>query len=351
MKKMMTFASLCLLFGVTACSPDPEALYKKGLEATGDEKIDYLSQAAELGHAKAQYCLGEYYGEISRGNEKLFEQAIVWYRKAAEQGHVDAQYSLGSLYKVGYGIEKDLEQAAVWFTKAADQGHERAQRALESIKKDLRIFTITKNAEKGDVNAQYELAEHYANKRAMLRIRLGDKHFKEYNLFNDTDSYRKKDLKQAVEWYRKAAEQGHSDAQYMLGRCYEEGMSFAGIKKDFEQAANWYRKAAEQGHASAQTVLGECYCDGMGVEEDVIQGIEWYRKAAEQNHLQALIKLSSCYKWGKGVEIDFKKSKEFTDKAKAVYNELVTLYRQADDKGDLETIWRLYDLLDVYNLK
>lgn len=53
----------------------------------------------------------------------------------------------------------------------------------------------------------------------------------------------------AVEWYRKAAEQGDADAEYAMGLCYEEG---TGVEQDFAQAAMWYEKAAQQGHADAQ---------------------------------------------------------------------------------------------------
>ena len=59
-----------------------------------------------------------------------------------------------------------------------------------------------------------------------------------------------------MKWYRKAAEQGHADAQNNLGLCYQYGK---GVAKDYAEAVKWYRKAAEQGHARAQCNLGYCY--------------------------------------------------------------------------------------------
>ena len=53
----------------------------------------------------------------------------------------------------------------------------------------------------------------------------------------------------AVEWYRKAAEQGHDDAQFRLGTMYEDGW---GVDKNISTALEWYRKAAEQGDDDAQ---------------------------------------------------------------------------------------------------
>lgn len=56
----------------------------------------------------------------------------------------------------------------------------------------------------------------------------------------------------AVKLYRKAAEQGNTDAQFRLGMCYEGGR---GVAKDETEAIIWYRKAAERGYAVAQSVL------------------------------------------------------------------------------------------------
>ena len=55
-----------------------------------------------------------------------------------------------------------------------------------------------------------------------------------------------------------------------------------GVDEDDQQAVLWYRKAAEQGHADAQYRLGSMYDQGKGVDEDDQQAVLWYRRAAEQ---------------------------------------------------------------------
>jgi TPR repeat protein len=55
-----------------------------------------------------------------------------------------------------------------------------------------------------------------------------------------------------VRWFRKAAEQGHTDAQNNLGGMYAEGR---GVPQDDAEAVRWFRKAAEQGHTDAQKNL------------------------------------------------------------------------------------------------
>ena len=55
-----------------------------------------------------------------------------------------------------------------------------------------------------------------------------------------------------------------------------------GVRQDDAQAVQWYRKAAEQGYAQAQFNLGNMYVDGRGARQDYAQAVHWYRKAAEQ---------------------------------------------------------------------
>jgi len=89
------------------------------------------------------------------------------------------------------------------------------------------------------------------------------------------------DYAQADAWYRKAAEQGHSGAQYTIGVNYDLG---DGVMQDYAQAAFWYRKAAERGNPNAQQCLGQLYESGEGVPQDYVQAEYWYRKAAEQGN-------------------------------------------------------------------
>ena len=92
---------------------------------------------------------------------------------------------------------------------------------------------------------------------------------------------------EAVQWFRKAAEQGHSlRPKYNLGAtCTGTGR---GVPQDDGEAVQWFRKAAEQGLAKAQYNLGFMYAQGRGVPQDDGEAVQWYRKAAEQGDAHAL---------------------------------------------------------------
>jgi len=84
---------------------------------------------------------------------------------------------------------------------------------------------LTKSAEMGFVRAQAELAKIYAQG------------------MDTPGTDIKKDDQKAFFWFQKAAEQGHAASQMNLADLYAQGR---GTDQDYKQAIDWYRKAAEQ---------------------------------------------------------------------------------------------------------
>lgn len=101
--------------------------------APGIENIAHYQQAAESGHAEAQFRLAVQYlfGSYSQPSESETQEwlrlSVEWFRKAAEQGHAEAQCNLGVRYFCGQGVEASDSEAAKWYRKAAEQGHAQAQ--------------------------------------------------------------------------------------------------------------------------------------------------------------------------------------------------------------------------------
>jgi len=150
------------------------------------------------------------------------------------------------------------------------------------------------------------------------------------NKYRDGDGV-PKDEKKKFYWYAKAAEQGHVQAQTLIGGAYVVGVVEADIPKDLEKAKYWYTKAAEQGNVKAQTILGEFY-DLIG---DTINAMHWYAKAAEQGDVNAQFNLGHGYSNGEGVPKDLQK---------AVY-----WYTEAAKQGNGKAKYNLH-ILDKENI-
>ena len=89
-----------------------------------------------------------------------------------------------------------------------------------------------------------------------------------------------------------AAEQGDSNAMYLIGYCYCWGQ---GTRTNRKRAVTWWSKAAKQGHVEAQYWLGACYEAGLGVPEDAETALKWLRKSAESGNQSAQIKIVFHY--------------------------------------------------------
>ena len=59
---------------------------------------------------------------------------------------------------------------------------------------------------------------------------------------------------------------------------YDNGQ---GVAQDHEEAVNWYRKAANQGVALAQDNLGLMYAKGLGVAKNYVIAYALFNTAAE----------------------------------------------------------------------
>ncbi|WP_425537015.1 tetratricopeptide repeat protein, partial [Klebsiella pneumoniae] len=49
-----------------------------------------------------------------------------------------------------------------------------------------------------------------------------------------------------------------------------------GVKQNKQTAVEWYRKAADQGDATAQYYLGVAYATGKGVKQNNQAAVQWY---------------------------------------------------------------------------
>lgn len=74
------------------------------------------------------------------------------------------------------------------------------------------------------------------------------------------------------------ARQGDTDSQYKLAEAYRMGTD--GLSRSDKSAIDWYIKAGNQGHANAQTTMGMYYREGFSVPKNYFKAMEWNLKAA-----------------------------------------------------------------------
>jgi TPR repeat protein len=327
----------------------PDFMYFKGMiylmQGNQKEAVHWFKKAADLGDQNGLLYLGYAYlngdGDITQDPVRAFE----CFMKSASLGNSEAENMLGVSYENGQGTELDEELALYWYQEAAKHNNPSAQNNLANCFKygwlglDVdpeKAFELYKKAaEKGIVDAMFEVAEFY-NASPLTAHK-------------------------SVEWYKKAADAGHGDAMFELAQKYESGWN---VKQDSAKAQEYYEKAivagservenhereqevlyrswldetgqqfredtpeevygsfinslrdnAQKGDALAQKLLGDCYFFGHGVNENYSEAAEWTRKAAQQGNAYAQFDLAVMLDSGNGVDSDSVEANKWYKKA------------------------------------
>jgi uncharacterized protein len=160
--------------------------------------------------------------------------AIPLYQSLANAGNLEAQKRLGFFYEIGWGFQRDWIEAAKWFGKAADAGDADAAGSLSFLGRNW-LFMY----EKASDATVYSLVERAAREGyAVAQYSLGVMNY----TFEDSFSHvRRKNLPEALAWYRRAAAQGDVDSQVALALAYESG---TGVPQDYVEAHKWLNLAA-----------------------------------------------------------------------------------------------------------
>jgi TPR repeat protein len=180
------------------------------------------------------------------------------WRPYIAQDDVEAQFRLAYyylFYSFDEGPQKRGEMEKLLRT-AAERAHPDAVYWLSHLypKEAERDSLLLRAGELGSLDGQRDLGALYAT---------GD-------WTGPHDSVR------AVGWYRRAADQGHADAQYNLGFMYLLG---EGVPSDPKEGLRWLLCAADQGDKSSFRLLADLYRDGhYGVPSDPAEAERWDKR-------------------------------------------------------------------------
>lgn len=231
---------------------------------------------------------------------------------------------LGFCHEFGIGVSVDYPKAIEYYLKAGNDGEILAQARLacignkrypgaQLVEIDWKYWKKTLNAE----NPAGKLVECLLKYKesAIVQFCLGNCYLIGLGTKNDH--------KEAIYWYRQAANQGFASAQFSLGNCFLFGL---GTEKEPKASIHWYSLAASQGDSSAQFELGYLYKMGIGTSVDLEAAARWYHLAALQNHSSAQLNYGNMLFEGKGVQKNEAQAVEWFHKAD-LQNNVVSWYR------------------------
>src|SRR5262249_54171360 len=108
-----------------------------------------------------------------------------------------------------------------------------------------------------------------------------------------------RNYEQAIDLFKRAAQQNHPLAMYNLGLHYRDGI---GVPRDVGQAAEWFARAAGAGLVSAMIENGLALATGRGQPaggQNPRRAVEWLQRAADAGSLRAVYLLGFIYENGR----------------------------------------------------
>ena len=186
---------------------------KKKKFLDGAWKIPVFILVAAVGVFVSEAIKKYYYEPMGIKTETLGGSATVsMHLEQAEAGDAAAQLQVAHYYEVGLGVKQNRTAAMRWYRKSASQGNPDAVRHVARlIMDDLGVA--------------------------------------------DDEAWRTRFYKIMI-----SAQEGDSEAQYLLGTFYSEGK---GIRRDLSRAKAWLEKSALQGSAKSQALLEKLKTDGL----------------------------------------------------------------------------------------
>ena len=342
--------------------------YENGYVKTDIQKaIEYYTKASDLGSAAAARSLGELYyfnKPIEDSEIANVKNALKYYERAFYLGDVQIVKKIGFIYLNKEEL-KDVQKAIEWHEKGLSLGDHSLNFDLAYVYLNDRF--VPHDYEKGlayladgvkhnDPESLYMQARiyeegwygiepderkyvHYLKKAASLcqddaLLDLGYYYYKKGKYDDALDCFassdlnvvglywamatiyeaKKKDYKNALFYYRMAAEMNMPDAIERMAEAYLGDE--LGLEKDEKTAIKLFKRAAKLGNAAAQYNLGMAYaCGYYGVTPDKDKALHWLKKSAKGENPMACVQVGLYYFYTVATKSAYKKAFELFNEA------------------------------------
>lgn len=244
------------------------------------EAKQILQGLADRAYPFAQYYLGDGYSSgLFNKSKPDYDKAFPLFVAASKHGHAEAGYRAALSYEFGWGTAKSMPKAVQFYRASASKNHPGAatRLGLACIRGDMGLQSrasyreglkwLKRAAESADF--QYNAGPF---ELGLLHLTgFGDDIFKD-------EAY-------AAQLFTQSAELGHVDANFLMGRAYENGEY--GCPRDAALSVHFYNGAATRGHVEGMMALCAWYMVGAEpvLEKDEGEAYAWAKQAAETGKL------------------------------------------------------------------
>jgi TPR repeat protein len=277
-------------------------LLKDGQHAEG---MKHLKSAAQRDNHQARFELAL---RTLRGPRSFTEEvaAISELQALDKLGMLAASIELGSLYQSGTGVvprnyylarqlfRKDQvdsqlsEKALRWLTRVPDFTDSLQLQSTDDVSGQIEAWyqqMLSQKLDKAILQQQYDiLLDHFRDIDDVKRKAAEDDAIAQYQLAQTLQSH---NLSQAMEWLKRAATNGHSNAQYELAVRMIRGKK--NTPEQQQELKRWAITAANSGHVGALVFLAAQHKNGNGgFEKNTLLARDYYQKSLHSSDASVL---------------------------------------------------------------
>ena len=269
-------------------------LYESGMGCRRSRPlaIENLASAAAAGSTRAMNNLGLIYLDRS-GREFSDHAAMTWFQKGNLAQFPPSVANLARLYETGKGLARNCATAANLFRKAARDGNLPAKVYLAEMLK----YGIGVDVNQSASAHLFMEAARWGDPVALAEVNGEDVDTDAFVIKPETDTNPRVQFnyglmflfgcrapyapETAFNLLESAAEAGCTDAMYVLGQAYENGI---GCEKSLPVAKKWYTWGSDKGNGPCSYVLGWMAQKGTCLpERDYDLAVSFYRKAVKDS--------------------------------------------------------------------
>ncbi|KAJ3308255.1 hypothetical protein HDU76_004050, partial [Blyttiomyces sp. JEL0837] len=254
--------------------------YGEGIERNIKEAVQWYTRASRKGHSKAHFILGLCYEEGEGVDAADPVEAARLFKLGADAGSAISQFYYGMALERGRGVPKNLKAAVQMYKLAADQGEPDAAAALAHCY----LTTPLPSSESSDGTSDSK--ENNDGRSSSAGSTTGST-----NVSIDGPDTIAPNALLAERYLRQAAEAGDPESQFNLG-CWllsrkeslGDDSTAAAVVSRLEDGFVWVRRAARSGHSEAQYICGRCYEKGIGVSRELQKAVKWFERAVRNGY-------------------------------------------------------------------
>lgn len=275
----------------TADQGSPLTCYSCGFMICGKCNTDETQLLENLAY-KCPQCTALYrsmYDIDSAGRYKSGWKCLnPKYREPGRHTRV-IQHGLGLQSLFGKGTEKSVKLGIELLSRAARAGYGASVPWLLAIHRGHKdkALGFERNLSEMSRWSRFQAESLSSSGRAADQYTLAMRYNDFYDELNALAG--ESNVQEAVRLFRLAADQGHAESMYELGRLYRFKRRAPYISDEASTTAlHWYRQALNHGHLNAAFELGEL----LEIEDDHLGAHQVYLAAAMQGHAGAAFQLA-----------------------------------------------------------